>query len=591
MQHTLQKRKGGRQAAESIQHQNDAARREPAVEQAMVNMAAVRCYVSPAAPIALDCSVWPLVMSSVTFAVIVTAPALTVPWPKVIGPDVAVLSSMSAPFALVPLVGGATPPTQFDPTVQIRRYHYSTYMLTSQAWCAPEPRNLYFRSVRPITEHLPEALPVAFTPVYCDETRRGRQPNSQRSSPGGPARRDAARPRADSESSAKPAFHARVVAMTKLRPDLLRDLQAGLAFHRANLLDNAEAAYRKVLKRVPKDPDALNLLGVITQERGRPAEAVQLISSALRGRRNFPEALTNLARAQRAAGDPDGAATSARRAIALAPDLAEAYVQLGRALLDLKDDAGAADACSRAVELAPGSLDAQVNLAAALTRQKDYLAAAQVYQEAHRLKPDRAETLTDFATALTDSSDTMTRSGVTNVRSPLRRGDPRVHANHAVTLKRAQDPVAAVDACRRALALAPDRADTLLLLGSALATLGRFAEAVDSYRRVLELDADCAEARRAIVAAGERIADAAELARLRATADNAEAPPPQRAAAGYALGALLDEVRDYDTAFAYYAMANRLRRASRNRRGERVRLSNTAAARGRIDRRVHARSL
>jgi tetratricopeptide (TPR) repeat protein len=354
-----------------------------------------------------------------------------------------------------------------------------------------------------------------------------------------------------------------VVVMTKQRPDLLRDLQAGLAFHQANLLDEAEAAYRRVLKRSPKDPDALNLLGVITQERGRPAEAMQLISSALRVRRKFPEALSNLARAQRAAGDPDGAAASARRAVAMAPDLAEAYVQLGRALLDLKDDAGAAEACRGAVALAPDSLDAHVNLAAALTRQRDYLAAAQAYQEAHRLKPDRAETLTDFAVALTELEryDDALRCHERAVA--LAPSDPRVHANHAATLKRAQDPAAAVDACRRALALEPDRTDTLLLLGASLATLGRFREAIDSYRRVLELDADSAEARRAIVAAGERIADAAELARLRATADDTEAPSAQRAAAGYALGTLLDEAGDYDTAFAYFALANRLRRASR----------------------------
>ncbi|HVC63556.1 MAG TPA: sulfotransferase [Acetobacteraceae bacterium] len=368
--------------------------------------------------------------------------------------------------------------------------------------------------------------------------------------------------------------------MAKPRPDLLRDLRAGLAFHRANRLDDAEAAYRNVLRRAPKDPDALNLLGVIIQERGRPAEAVQMIASALRVRRNFPEALTNLARAQRAAGDPEGAAASARRAVALVPDLAEAHVQLGRALLDLNDDAGAAEACRRAVALDPGSLDAQINLAAALTRLKDFLAAAQVYQEAHRLKPDRAETLTDFAVALTEIEHYDDALRCHERAVALAPGDPRVHASQAVTLKRAQDPAAAVEACRRALALAPDRIDTLLLLGGALASLGRFDTAIESYRRVLELDPDCAEARRAIVVAGVRIADAAELTRLRAIADAAAAPTPQRAAAGYALGTLLDQAGEYDAAFAYFASANRLRRASRVAEGKNF---DHAALRGYVD--------
>ena len=161
--------------------------------------------------------------------------------------------------------------------------------------------------------------------------------------------------------------------MSKLQSEVLHALNTGLAHHRAGQLDEAEAAYRKVLKRRPNHPDALNLLGVIAQERGRPARAVQLIS-ALRVRRDFPEALTNLARAQRAAGDP-AAAANARRAVALAPDLAEAHVQLGRALLDLDDVAGAAEACRRGVAAGrrPRSTRRSTS-AAALTRLQDFQA-------------------------------------------------------------------------------------------------------------------------------------------------------------------------------------------------------------------------
>jgi len=356
--------------------------------------------------------------------------------------------------------------------------------------------------------------------------------------------------------------------MTRNRTDLRKHLEAGLALHRANRTEAAEACYNKVLEQDPRNPDALNLLGVIAQDRGRPAAAVQLIASALRSRHNFPEALSNLARAQRAAGDPEGAVATARRAIKLAPDLAEPRLQLGRALLDLEDNAGAADAFRAAAELAPNYLDAHVNLGAALTRSKDFAGAARAYQEAHRLDPRRAETLNDFAIALTELERYDDALRCHERAIALAPDDPRVHASHAMTLKRAQDAEAAVAACRRSLVLAPDRVDVMLLLGGSLATLGRFQEAIAIYQRVLEVDPECAEARRSTVAAGEKQADAAEIGRLRSTADDPDARPRHRVAAGFALGALLDKAEDYDAAFHYYALANRLRRARLIAEGE-----------------------
>ena len=351
--------------------------------------------------------------------------------------------------------------------------------------------------------------------------------------------------------------------MAKRRTDRLEQLNAALALHRAGRIDEAESAYQRVLAEFPKDADALNLLGVIAQDRGRPALAVQLISQALNSRQDFPQALTNLARAQRAAGDPAGAAVSARRAIALAPDIPEAFVQLGRALLDLEDDVLAAEACRRAVSLGPQSLDAHVNLAAALTRLNDFTGAAQAYQAAHMLKPDRPETLTDFGTVLTrlERFDDALRCHERAIA--VAPNDVRVHAGHAATLRQAQNVTASAEACRRALGLAPDRPDLWLFLGHDLAALGRFEEAVGCYRKVLELDPANAEAPRGIVAVGDTIDDAAELTRLRAATDDAKLPVSQRIAAGFALGALLDKTGKYDAAFERFKTANELAKGGR----------------------------
>lgn len=343
--------------------------------------------------------------------------------------------------------------------------------------------------------------------------------------------------------------------------EIERDLRIGLGHLQAGRYDAAESALLRVQRRDPRQSDAIHLLGVISHQRGRPARAIQLIGQALRLRPAFPEALTNLARAQRAVGDAAAAADNARQAVALAPGLAEAHIQLGRALLDLEDIENAAESCRRAVALAPRSLDAQVNLGAALTRLDDYAGAAQAYQAALRLKPDRVETLTDFGAVLTKLNHHQDALRCHERATALAPKSARAHAGHAATLKAAQDVAGSAEACRRSLALEPDNAEILLLLGSNLAALGRFEEAIACHRRVLELKPDRAEARRRMVAAGERFETEADMEQLRATATSDTIPPQERIAACFALGSLKDKAGAFDEAFQYIETANRLTRA------------------------------
>ena len=73
------------------------------------------------------------------------------------------------------------------------------------------------------------------------------------------------------------------MALTQTRGEIetARLLQDGAAAHRAGDLAAAERAYRKVLRRNPRDPDALHLLGVVVSQKGGNAEALGLIQKAL----------------------------------------------------------------------------------------------------------------------------------------------------------------------------------------------------------------------------------------------------------------------------------------------------------------------
>ena len=72
-------------------------------------------------------------------------------------------------------------------------------------------------------------------------------------------------------------------ASASLGKTAVADLFASaLTEHRAGRLEQAWSQYHAVLQREPNHFDARHLLGVIAQQRGQPARAVELISAAIK---------------------------------------------------------------------------------------------------------------------------------------------------------------------------------------------------------------------------------------------------------------------------------------------------------------------
>src|SRR5258706_1485158 len=99
-----------------------------------------------------------------------------------------------------------------------------------------------------------------------------------------------------------------------------RGYEQAVALHRDGQLDEAAVLYREVLTREPADFGALHLLGVIEGQRGRFAEAVELIEQAIRIDPGVAAAHANLGNVQHGLGSFDKALTSYQRALALQPN-------------------------------------------------------------------------------------------------------------------------------------------------------------------------------------------------------------------------------------------------------------------------------
>src|SRR5262249_10129369 len=83
---------------------------------------------------------------------------------------------------------------------------------------------------------------------------------------------------------------------------VMSTIEQGKALHQLGRVAEAEAVYRSVLARDPRQFDALHLLGLILYQRGRLGEAHDLLSQAVKLRPRSPQALTLLMAALLAMG-------------------------------------------------------------------------------------------------------------------------------------------------------------------------------------------------------------------------------------------------------------------------------------------------
>jgi tetratricopeptide (TPR) repeat protein len=233
----------------------------------------------------------------------------------------------------------------------------------------------------------------------------------------------------------------------------------------------------------------------------------------------------NQAFARHQAGDLAGAEAQYRKILAANPDDPDALRMLGEVLIDR------------------GKSDEAIRLLSRLVaRHPDDFRAHYALGNAHRLAGNAPEAMPHYRAALARAPDFAGAS----------------HGLGVALLTAGQDAEAATNFAAAAKA-APRWALAWSDLGTTLASLGRFDEAAAALQEALRLDPYLGEARRHLTALDK---DNSGIPALKALVSDPRTPAPARIEAGFALGKLLDRAGQYDDAFASFAAANALLRAS-----------------------------
>jgi tetratricopeptide (TPR) repeat protein len=302
------------------------------------------------------------------------------------------------------------------------------------------------------------------------------------------------------------------------------DLAVAMRCHALGDSEGAERACGAALRKAPRHSTPLMMLAELAIDRQDWTRAIGQARRAVKVDPNNGLCRFTLGRAWHAAGNPARAKDSYQRAVNLQPDFAIAHCNLAIVLLDLGETEAAWASGLRAVELDWRIAEAHMTVGRALLQLDHPEPAAAALKEAVKANPKLG----------------------------------RAHHSLGLAAQRLRRFEEAVGHHRQAVALEPELAESWSGLGLALRAFGRFEEAVGCFRRALEIAPDFGEAHRDLAMCQRAAASEAEVAGMGAILADPAKPLQQRVSAAFGLGKFLDDVGDYDEAFANYALGNSL---------------------------------
>ena len=228
-----------------------------------------------------------------------------------------------------------------------------------------------------------------------------------------------------------------------------------LTLHNEGRSDDAEMAYRQILKREPRNADAWHLLGVLHSERGDHESGISFIRKAL-SIQEAPEYHLNLGSSLLASGRMEEAMAAFMAALRLSPVKADIHFQMGNLFYAQRRPNECVDAYRKAIALQPGFVAALNNLGTVLMDVGQADTALAAFAEAIQAAPANAESHCNLGYAL----DTLGRLGEAaaaySVAVTFQPDFPLAWSNFGNTLKAQGHLDRAFAAYRSALTHRPD---------------------------------------------------------------------------------------------------------------------------------------
>ncbi|MGC2063421.1 MAG: tetratricopeptide repeat protein [Thermodesulfovibrionales bacterium] len=180
-------------------------------------------------------------------------------------------------------------------------------------------------------------------------------------------------------------------------------LQKAVDCHNAGRLSDAEALYRFILEKVPRNADALHLLGMLAYLKGNNAKAELLIRDAISADSNVAVFHFNLGKVLKKMNRQNEAIVCYRKALFFQPDMAEAHYNLANEFCARGEYDEAVQSYRNAIKIRPDHSYACNNLSLALRSMGQTQEALHYGEEALRIDPDNVEAYNNLGVLLSNS--------------------------------------------------------------------------------------------------------------------------------------------------------------------------------------------
>ncbi len=338
------------------------------------------------------------------------------------------------------------------------------------------------------------------------------------------------------------------VAM-RTREQIIDAMAEGVRCHREGSLAEAERIYRGVLEAQPNLFQPWHLLGLIANQVGQHAAAVECFERALALKPDYAEAHCDLGTALGKLGRRDEAIDRYRRAVELKPGYAEAHYNQGNALQQAGEREGAIAAYVRAAELRPDFADAHNNLGLVLLELGQAASAAAAFSQVLRLEPDNAETHYKLAGCLKSQGDVDGAIALYRRAVALRECYVEAVTDLGVALHDQGKLDEAIECHLRCLEWNPNSFEAHNNLGTVYQDQTRLEEALVHYRRAVELEPNAAEAH---VNLGSTYKQLGKTDESRAAYERAVAIRPDYAAAHQGIATLKLAAGDFESGWPQF---------------------------------------
>ncbi len=269
-----------------------------------------------------------------------------------------------------------------------------------------------------------------------------------------------------------------------MRADAL--LAKAISSHQQGKQEEAEASYRAVLKKHPKNFTALHYLGVLAYGQNKLDKAHELISRALALDSTSSEAYNNLGNVLRAQGKMEEAGAAYRRAAQINPRSAAAHSNLAIILMDQKKNAEAIAVLQKALTIDPRFILARFNLGIAYSAMGEHNKAIAEYRAAIEINPSFFAPYVNLGNLLRDLGHLNEAADALQKATQLQ-ADPAAFNSLGTCYHGTRRFKEAEECFRKAIRLKPDFVEALTNLALNLAQQERLEDAVAVGRSALRM--------------------------------------------------------------------------------------------------------